>query len=414
MKMHHHMAPTTLRSATAVAAAVALLAAPAAADDLAELARLTQAEGEQYVTLRNTLLEKHPGPWDIPTAAAQSWEFGLAAYVLNQRLKEKEAFKTLDNEHPRSYRSIHGYGKLSRSQEANTAFLLEKMWKAPSEQEDQRWAVTPEKDREYAYNTLVQARRSKDVGETALWKSMWEKCQNGRLQYVALSYVCADPSPSVQPIIVEVLHSLDYESAPYSKSRCLAGLYHRNTEETADAIIGAMQILANAGETSDAVGALAANESARARRFVYEFILDNKNSETIRAETLAKCCGRPQPGDIQVINQFLSGEASVPVKTRALKSIGRNCPLDHVRPMFREILTESEDAELIAGAALALVNGYLLANEIDPAAAAEDTALFETVARRETLPDVTRIHIGGYVAKIREKQEFLSARPEKR
>ena len=152
--------------------------------DWINLARVVEGEGNEYVRLRDALLDAATGHWDVTAAADQSWECGLAAFILNERLADKESFDFLDAQHPR-LRADMSYYRLSRSANANVAFLVEKMWKAPAGQEDKRWAASPEKEKEYAYETLVLLRgeRYASAGETALWKTIWKQSGDDRFRH---------------------------------------------------------------------------------------------------------------------------------------------------------------------------------------------------------------------------------------
>ena len=382
-----------------ISALIALALAPArcvcASEDVAGLTGLARAEGKDYVNLRDALLEEHPGPWDVAVFARQSWETGLAAFILNARLAARDVFERWDKQEPRLYATGGWYdlstypnvGPLS----ARTAFLLEKMWKG----------IPDERHRGYAFATVKRGFAC-DAGVTALWKAIWEHSKDDQFRLVVIGRVCADPDPSVQPIILEVLHHYDNESAPYFKSRCLSGLWYRHTEETVDAILGAWDTIRNKRSwLGNALGALVANGSVRARRFVHEFILNVENDETLRGEALAKCCNQPQPDDVEIMRRFFAGPATVRVKTNALESIGCHCPLDEVRPVFREVLIQSNDPKMIASAALALDSAYILAKEVDEAARAEDITLLEGVRTREDLTNATRVHIGMYIERLR-------------
>ena len=70
----------------ALGLAVVLLAlgsAGAWAGDNEDLQALAGLSGTNYVTERNTLLQQHPTPYDVNSAAAYSWGAGLAAYILD-------------------------------------------------------------------------------------------------------------------------------------------------------------------------------------------------------------------------------------------------------------------------------------------------------------------------------------------
>ncbi|UCC32297.1 MAG: hypothetical protein JSU86_08445, partial [Phycisphaerales bacterium] len=330
-----------------------------AGDDLADLARLVEANGEEYIRLRDALLKQHRQPWDVTPAADQSWETGLVAFVLNARMEDKEGFADLDAQRPRHYANGKSY-RLTGAAETAVAFLMEKMWKAGDDRETAR-----------AYGTLRRLRGEKvaHAGETALWKAIWEQCEDERFRYAVLRNICADPDPSVQPIIEEFLQREDDQLAGYSaKPRCLAGLWHRDTEQTVDAILNAWDVLAaESGWKSDAVGALNTNSSERARRIVYKLVLDPAEDETLRAETAARCCLRPHPDDPDMFRKFFAGPGSIKMKNKALKGMrGRNgYPLDPIRPVLREIIITSDDEELTESAALTLTSCYRHAKDVN-------------------------------------------------
>ena len=370
------------------------------ARDPSRLDAIVPAEGDEYLRLRNMLLEQHPRPWDIPTAAGESWECGLAAYILNQRSIEKQAFEMLDNERPSSYRNVNGYGRLTGCPNANMAFLLEKMWKAPSKPQDVRWPVSPEKDRQYAYNTLVQARWSPPLGETALWKSMWRDCDDDQFRFIGLGPLCADPDPSVQPIILEVLHRPDPDAYPYSKYRCMEGLRYRDTEQTVDAILETWDgVMKELGLVEKALAALCLNSSDRARRFVHQFALDENQVESLRSHAVAGFCLRPHPDDAEVLHSFFQGTGSVKMKRDALQWLHK-CPLEHIRLPLREILRKSNDPKLISGAINALGSAYIAAKGVDETARAEDVALLEAVRARDTLDGAIRAYAGRCIERV--------------
>ena len=403
MNMNTRTMYIRMRSAGIAVFGAALYTTPVVADDFTALARLAAAQGEQYVQQRDTLLETHPQPWDVRAASEDSWESGLAAFTLNQRMQERDAFAMLDDQFPILRANGHCY-ELSMSHDANVAFLLEKMWKAPATQRDGNWTGTPGRESERAYGTLIMLYGNEiaQAGDAALWKSMWQNCEDERFRFAAVYYLCAAPDSSVQTVIEDILQSADDRVAGYSaKSHCLSGLQYRNTGQTVDAVFGALEVLKRDGKMGDAVGVLAANENGRARRLVHEFILGPENDETLRGEALAKCCNRPRADDVEIMRRFFAGPVGERVKTNALASIGRHCPLDQVRPVFREVLIQSDDPKMIASAALALDSAYILAKEVDEAARAEDITLLEGVRTREGLTNATRVHIGMYIERLR-------------
>ncbi len=76
-------------------------------DDYAKLLRVAQAEGDEYVELRDALLEAHPAPWKIDEAVRYSWQAGLLVHILNARLAHPSHFKSWDKVEPSLSAALH-------------------------------------------------------------------------------------------------------------------------------------------------------------------------------------------------------------------------------------------------------------------------------------------------------------------
>ena len=184
----------------------------------------------------------------------------------------------------------------------------------------------------------------------------------------------------------------------------MSGLWYRDTEQTVDAVLGVWDALSKTGHWKySGAGVLARTSSERARRFVYDLVLDSSEDERLRAETLMHFCHRPQPGDLEVFRKFLAGPGSVKMKSDALRGLYRY-PLNGIRPLLRELLVESTDPGIIADAAVTLTQAHRWAKDVPEATKAEDIALFEEVLRtKEGLSGATRVHIDMYIQELRAK-----------
>ncbi len=393
----------TRKSFTCITRAVVFLALPPffagttrAGQDLAALERVAKAGGEEYIRLRNALLKTHPEPWDVANAAAHSWDTGIAAFILNERQKAADMFVKWDALRLRVYADGTSYALHQGTSDAAAAFLLEKIWKSPSERE-----------RDRAYRQFCRGHKEEfaHAGDPALWTATWEQCEDEQIRYAVLYQVCASCDPSTQPIIVGLLAE-EGDSLPVRRLRaqCMSGLWHRDTEQTVDAVLGVWDVLSKTGHWKySGAGVLANNSSERARRFVHDLVLDSTEDEDLRAEIVIKCCLRPHPGDLEVFRRFFTGPGSDKMKKDALRGLYRY-PLSGIRPLLRELLVESTDPVMIAAAALTFTQAHRWAKDVPEATKAEDIALFEEVLRtKEGLSGATRVHIDMYIQELRAK-----------
>ncbi len=396
MSMRHKRIICTVGVFATVALPLFLALTTRGGEDFARLERVARAEGDEYVQLRDALLETHPEPWDVGVAAGQSWDAGVMAFILNARRGAKDTFRGWDALSPRYTASGRSYSLSGKDWTSVWAFLIEKIWKGETARE-----------RDGADYDLQQYCREStiELGHLALWHAIWDGCDDERLQSVAVFQLCSNPDPSTQPIIVELLKggngSLD---ARRLRGQCMSGLWYRDTEQTVDAVLGVWDALSKTGHWEySGAGVLARTSSERARRFVYDLVLDSSEDERLRAETLMHFCHRPQPGDIQVFRKFFAGPGSDKMKWDALGGLYRY-PLNDIRPLLRELLMDSTDPKMIASAAFALSKADLSTKDVPDATKAEDIALFEEVLRtREDLHETARVHIDLYIRRLRAK-----------
>lgn len=367
-------------------------ASPPGSERNLELERLVRAQGAEYSAHRDAALERFPNGWDVDSAAADSWDSGLVAFILNARLSHQQDFISLEAQVPR--RDIMGrYWKPSESTEATIAFLLETMWKGGLQKSDRRF---PEREPEYAYQTLRQLSLYRS-GTAKMWLAIWVGSPDERYKFLSLEAICADPSLTVQPVIEQFLTSGDDSLAGFrSKGRCLGALVHRDTEGSVDAVLAAWPTLRDQGYTANAIGALAANSSDRARAFVHSFIVDPGGDARQRVEALAKLCVNPKPNDADILRRLLQSEVIAEAKGDALLAMAK-CPAGQILPVLREILATGDDAELVARAGLVMSAVYRRNKDIMPMNRAEDIALLESVRRRDSIPHATHVHFGTYI-----------------
>jgi len=385
------------------------------AGDLGDLGRLASSDGDEYVHLRNSLLDQQAEPWNVCAAADHSWDFGLAAFILNERAAAREVFERWDKQEPRLYASGCWY-KLNRSPHSGTAsaitaFLLEKIWKG----------IPTEAHRKYAFETLTGI--AKDTGVTVLWRAIWENSPDERLRYAALGRLCADSDPSVGPIIKEFLQGDDVLVAGYKvKGRCLAGLASNDSERAKDFVLDAWDHLKSQRYLQSAIGVLSTSSNPRARELMYAVAMDAAESMLTRRDTIARLSNLPQAGDRAFLKKFFTEVKSEQLKREVLSYIPQWFPLDMYRQPIREILRTSSDPKVVMPALGALVRGHKAPlplrdaetgewvfrrqgakiEALDATAWEEDAELLEQLGARNDLPEELQVQIERYLAGMHE------------
>jgi len=365
-------------------------------DDLDALRRLVVAERAAYPRLRHELLSKNGGPWNVALASGESWELGVAAFVLNSRRASPGDFATMDAEKPGHYANLQNYRFRGVPLVHQLAFLLEKIWR-PLDAEDRARAVND--------LGLRLSSGSTAIGESQLWLSIWEQCPIERLRQFSVLFLAASNDPGVLDAIGEVLRTHDEPSIWQTQAYCLMGLWTNELPEAAELVLAEWDRLKrDRGLAEKALGALAASPSPKAREAVYAFAMKPENPEWLRHESVVGCSLRRHPGDREFVERFLTEVDSVKLKRKVLADLGA-LPLADVRPALLGVLRESSDSEMASAAALALTQGYIKAKEINPSEIAADIALLEAVAERASLPENTRALIRSHRSAIKDRRD---------
>ena len=360
------------------------------------LRRLAAMEGSQYLALRREILDHHNSPWNVAEASGESWELGVAAFVVNARQQSGARFARWDAREPRLSAAGEWYSLACDSPDDELAFLLEKVWKP----------IDP-LDRTRALNDLSDklGKWSARAGDARMWRAIWEQCPVERLREMSLFFLAASGDPAVLGVVAAVLSNREDPQAERLQGRCVAGLWYSELPEAAELLLAEWDYLKQDRTLArNALGALASSPDSRARQAVYQMAMDLNNPEWMRYEAVVKCSIRSHTGDRAFVEKFLGEVESLKLKREVVMALGK-FPLVDVRSALREVLRHTNDAQLASAAALALSQGYIKTDTIDPRQVAEDIALLEQVAERADLPGNTRGPILELIGSIKKQRD---------
>ncbi len=382
-----------------------LLAAGAAAPAVQEagnldtLRRLAAAEGPEYLQAREEVLQHSRAPWNIHEAAAESWELGVAAFVLNARQASPQSFQRMDAVRPRRDITGRSYTLPEPSVHNQVAFLVEKAWK-PVEEGDRGRGLSDLR--------LGLGKGTGSVADPAMWRAIWEECSIERFREISLFFLASSSDLGVLGIVADVLAERGDAGTKRLQALCLTGLLDSELPEAGELVLTQWEYLKQEQSLAEkALVVFGANGSERARRFVHSLALDEDQEEWLRARAAVGCCLRPHPDDANMFRKFFGGPGSIEMKTKALWAIGGSggCPRDSIRPVLREVITTS-DNEKITRAAAAELGSYLYSREVaEDHTVTEDIRLFEQILERPNLSPSARSSISGMILRIKEGRE---------
>lgn len=365
---------------------------PEHTSDFIALRRVLSSQGKEYLRLRDQILDISDASWDVSQAANESWELGVAAFVLNARRAAPGDFKRMDGQEPRLYANLTWYAIRTKSIEHHVAFLLEKVWK-PVGSEDKRRALN---DLGLSMGSSVVG-----IGHVDMWLSIWEQCTNEGLREFALFLLSSSSDANALDIVEEVLTETD-ESTIRLKSISLLGLRSASSDAAVDIIMNSWQTFQrHLGLRETALGTLGFYGSTRARHFVYDVALDQDMDDSTRAAAMGACCIQPHSTDSDMFVQFIRQAGSEKLKAKGLHALQR-CPLENVRAAVHEAVRIPSDSKVLQVATLILNSGYIRAKQVEERAADEDIALLRGILAREDLPRATRFHVSRYIQRIED------------
>ncbi|UCC32300.1 MAG: hypothetical protein JSU86_08460, partial [Phycisphaerales bacterium] len=329
------------------------------AGNLDTLRRVATAEAAEYLRVRQDVLAHSHAQWNIAEAAAESWEIGVAAFVLNARRVSPESFQRMDAVQPRRDITGRSYTLPEPSVENRVAFLLEKAWK-PVEEGDRARGLSDLR--------LGLRKGTGRVADPAMWRAIWEECPIERLREISLFLLASSSDLAVLGIVAGVMAEHGDAGTKRLQALCLTGLLDSELPEAGELVLTQWEYLRQEQTLAEkALAVFGANVSERARSFVHGLALDEDQEEWLRARAAVSCCLRPHPGDPAMFRKFLAGPGSIKMKAKVLKGMqGRNgYPLDPLRPVLREIIITSDDEELTESAALTLTSCYRHAKDVN-------------------------------------------------
>ena len=270
-------------------------------EDLQALALLT---GTNYVSDRTSLLQQHPTPYDINSAAAYSWGAGLAAYILDAWQTDPADFTNWAN--PSTLVSETGASVSVTVVDQTTngqAFWIEEVWKtAPTTNE--------------ATEALTSLLRLPLNGPLPMWSAVYSNLPAGpppslppsgdALKQIAAHALASLPGQTSTPQPV-----LDALSDPtVTQTVMLAALsgLQLNGPPDATSVLVANQPFWSSNLTTLSGGylALAAQTNSGGRGIVYSIAENTNLLDETRMTAVAAFTSQPLSNDVVVLDEILS------------------------------------------------------------------------------------------------------------
>lgn len=266
-------------------------------DDLREV---VAAKGDAYGMLR-ARLTKAGNKWDVDSALKDGWATGLAAFIINTRVDNRDAFAELDaaslvpmaDGRP-TFRPRRAEGVVWQ------AFVLEQTWKA----------LWPE---ELCTRMIERSVMKQPVaGPTNLWQELTAPAVGPNLRAVGVYGLC-----KYETFNDQAADLLTNNASPSIVRRAvLCGMDTYKPSFARDVIVKAMPQWANDDYLRVRALMFLAGDSADASRGVlHQWLGDERLSETMRTEIVNALSANPKACDADVYRDLLQRE-SLAVKIR--------------------------------------------------------------------------------------------------
>jgi hypothetical protein len=267
----------------------------------AEVRQLVAAQGNDYKTLRDSLV-KAGAKWNQELALKEGWEAGLAVAILNARIDHRDAFDKLDLT---SLSTDHsGRQRFLPQKEVGMeyeTFAIEQFWKC----------LWPNDVRNSKHDEIVRA-----VMRPTLEGPISEEGQAKKL-WMALS----DPAVKPQLRAIGIYASCRYQecrqpaeealgdgSAPFMvKFAAITGMFTYKSPFRLDVIVEkTSKMKDNLSVIQTAINELGKDSDKKSRELLYRWIADSSFSQVARGTIFNEFSYTPQPGDIEVLRSVLS------------------------------------------------------------------------------------------------------------
>ena len=348
-----------------LAAAGLLCAARARANDYAALHTLGAAEGAEYIAQRDGLLRSHPEPWDVEQASGHSWQAGLAAYILNARLREPEAFAAWATgvEEWTRRGHIQSISLGFNHAHPNVEFRLEFAWKPPD------WVAEIEHCEKLSLEHYGRARSAAllafrgfsarwEGSPYPLWLAIWQHCDIPEFRLLAIDRLAGSDRPEHQQIGLDVLLGAEYSTE--LRLRAMWGYSSRKPPELTDTVLR----LINAPDTPEELGVSAIvslgttsrrkQNDPRAHAALRDVAQNARKPEALRCAAIEACGRDPRPEDDAILSAALrQTDLARLQRTAASQAAGR----ESLRPVLREVMYNHANLTVVSAALAGLLRG---------------------------------------------------------
>ncbi|MCP4591572.1 MAG: hypothetical protein GY842_12600 [bacterium] len=391
-------------------AASPVLADESGAERQAELRSLAVLEGDAYLGERDRLLKSCSTPWDLEAACAESWETGLAAYVLNQRQRVPKEFARITNPKKGGFSAI-GLGPVRNTEDgqAGFAYLLELMWKSGDERTI-RFAQTDFFAAAVRYGWMPAT-------PPTLWRKLWSSEPDELWRPVVLYGMAVQDDEPTRDLIIDLLLSGDLSGREPGSILLAIGNIERAKPGQGTQVF--LRILPMTIERENLVlfqgvaAELAGIRRPEARRALYDVALDReKGTDVFRRVALSKCSSYARDEDIEVFRAFLAAEEDMSSRVGVIGILGRGVSAytyAQAGPLLRELLETERDPRIIERTVRSLDSVYSNRGEISPEVLSSDLALLAHLAETGSLNANAR----KYAAKLEAKINWRLEHPPK-
>ncbi len=352
-----------------------------------KLAAAGKSRPEQYPELRRELEKAYPEGVDVDKATENSWEAGLMAVILNERVKHREVFAKLDQYHPAlqangewNYMPYDLFSKDRKDVTAEKVWLFERIWKGcmlkPSYRgvTEQKLGLVP--FRMQMINSLL--RRGSIECRPELWRKLIKAAQSDDLMRIACFSLPGHSDPQSVGLLTDLI--ISQEASDEAKVYVLTGIERHQPSWAGKVLLGSFDKWdgGNGRMMEVFLRTMASLQETGTRAKLYEILEDSQRQVSVRLIVLEALGRYSMETDASVIEKLIRKDVPDELMNGAAAAI-RWLPIEKLRPIARPLLTDSLGEAAISS----LVDGMVLGRE-------EDISFLRSLTQRADLPEVNR------------------------
>lgn len=352
----------------------------ARAQEFDPLVALANANGAVYINLRTQLLDSHPAPWDVPAATAHAWDAGLAAFVLNGWLGNRELFNSWDGvELSRKISGNFRRHPATGADQVGQTYLIEQIWKT---------ALIPQW-RDDALDSLLT---QNVAGPLTLWHAVWANAPAGALKNLAAHALPNDPSNGTRNLLAGVLD--DPAAAADTKQAILTGLAVVSPAYATRVLLRTLSSWeGNIDLAGHGLRALALQTDNLARPALHTIALDSQKSEALRLTAVVAFSDQPRAADVATLEALLASAAPAQLLERTALVL-KVYPINQTRALLHTLLSAPPTLDVLYWAIIAT----------ERKGSAEDIPALTAVAQNPAIPEHLRQSAATAVQTIQRRE----------